>query len=318
MKPSIDKAYGVLLGQAIGDALGLPAEHKSSEWCAERYKTGGPYDYERVERPSRGEVFEAGDWSDDTDQAIILVDSWVEHGEVNPQDVARRLLEWAKTQKGMGTHTSKVLSHDLFALNPGEAAYQVWNVGGRTAEPNGAVMRAAVCGLFGASFEETWDIAKRYAQITHAAPRCQISAAMVAGLVYLLSRGASPDFAISAVYDKQTADPIGGFSFPEEHYLWDGATQGYTVKPVQAAIRALRMYHNLHPQTADDQAAVTQCLLGWQIREGGDTDTNAAVVGAVLGAVVGAAGWKAHLVERLRNLAALYDRAFALCPEDRP
>ena len=311
MSIPFDKVLGVLLGQAVGDALGLPAEHKDRAWCQHKYRDGGPRTFERVERPSRGEVFEAGEWSDDTDQALILVDSWLANDCVNLQDVAKRLTEWAKTQKGMGSHTRTVLEQPDFLRDPDTAAYRVWNEGGRGAAPNGAVMRAAVCGLFDPNFDVVWEVAMSYARVTHTDPRCQISAAMVAGLVNLLVRGERIDAAIDVVYGKQARDPDGGFAIPEENTLWDGATQGFTFKPLQAAIRALRLLDELRPN-ASEARTVVPLLLARQIREGGDTDTNAAVTGAVLGAAVGCGPFyaigtplrEAWLVERAKDLHA--------------
>lgn len=307
---TFDRAYGVLLGQAIGDALGIPAEHKTREWCQERYKKGGPHTFERVERPSRNEVFEAGEWSDDTDQAFILVDSWLAHGRVHPQDVARRLVDWTATQKGLGSHTRAVLAEPDFLADPATAALRVWELGDRQAAPNGAVMRSAVVGLFSPDFDEVWGMAMAYSRITHADPRCQISAAMVAGLVHLLARGEDINFSIEAVKAKQRHDPIGRYVIDEHVFDWDGPSQGYTFKPVQAAIRALRLLDELRPGQ-DDMLTVVPLLLARQIREGGDTDTNAAVAGAVLGAYAGASAF-ILLRGGLLRLDAVRERAARL------
>lgn len=303
-----DKIAGVLFGQAVGDALGLPAEHRTAEWCAEKYPDGGPFGFERVERLSRGEVFEAGDVSDDTDQSLILVDSWLEHRSVNAQDIARRLLDWAKTQRGMGSHTRAVLAHDLFGLNPEEAAYDVWNSGGRKAAPNGAVMRSAVCGLFVNGLEETWTAAKACARVTHYDPRCQVAAAKVAGLVHQLARGETIQNALREVGRLQALDPLG-YVESEVPSSWDGPDQGFTYTPLHAATLALLTFDSLMP-LAHEHEALTRMLLSRVVRYGGDTDTNAAVTGAVLGALVGFD--RLPFIAGLRNTDALSERAEAL------
>jgi ADP-ribosylglycohydrolase len=224
--------------------------------------------------------------------------------------VARRLVDWTATQKGLGSHTRAVLAEPDFLADPATAALRVWELGDRQAAPNGAVMRSAVVGLFSPDFDEVWGMAMAYSRITHADPRCQISSAMVAGLVCLLRQGARIDVAIEMVHEKQERDPLKCGEVSEEFIIWDGLAQGYTFKPVQAAIRALRLLDELRPGQ-DDMLTVVPLLLARQIREGGDTDTNAAVAGAVLGAYTGAS---AFLLLRggLLRLDAVRERAARL------
>jgi ADP-ribosylglycohydrolase len=310
-----ERILAVLAWQAVGDALGLPAEHQTEAWCQERYAAGGPYAFERVERPSRGEVFEAGEWSDDTDQALILVDSWLEHRCVNPQDIAQRLLAWSKTQKGMGSHTRKVLAHPDFATDPYRAAEAVWEESGRNAAPNGALMRAAVCGLFGRSFEETWQIAKDMARVTHADPRCQVTSAVVAGLVF----GSVHDDSLEDVHRYlATEGEVGaGIATTDQRTVrLDGDARGYTLTTYAAAITTLNTFLKLlRGKFSADQRRAEDCLRAL-IRRGGDTDTNAAVAGALLGAATGSLHRLApkllrfdDLCQRAKALDALHQKA---------
>lgn len=306
-----DKIAGVLFGGAIGDALGLPAEHKTQEWCAERYPYGGPFAYERVERPGRNEIFEAGDVSDDTDQALILVDSFLEHRKVVPTDIADRLLVWAKTQKGMGAHTRKVLEHPDFATNPYKAAYSVWEVADRLqSAPNGAVMRSAVCGLFGSTLAETWQIATGMARVTHEDSRCQLSAAVVAGGVFILTRGGTYQEAHDQVVKCRLAYLRTELPFDAFEKI-DGQNQGFTFVTLSAALDTLKLFASLRGQKEDDAALFAACLRRL-IRRGGDTDTNAAVAGALMGAMVGLNGLPMHLLATLRHPYALERRAMAI------
>lgn len=313
-----DRIAGVLWGQALGDALGLPAEHRSREWCEKKYPNGGPFRFERVERPSRGEVFEAGAWSDDTDQALILVDSWLEHRAVNPQDIAARLLTWAKTQKGMGSHTRKVLEHPDFATDPYRASRAVWVARDCQAAPNGAVMRSAVCGLFGKTPQETANIAADMAKVTHFDPRCGVSAVIVAVTVHHLIRGMRMDMAMASA--QAHAKAYGSMVVADStiyHDLIkgggvrvDGDTQGYTFTTLGVATVHAELFALLQPRP-EDTKSLFLLTLGKIIREGGDTDTNAAVTGALLGAAVGFDGLP-HFDLILHDDIPLIERAEAL------
>ena len=77
-----DRIEGVLLGTAVGDALGAPYEFqppRGSE-LAVVMQGGGPW--------------EPGEWTDDTAMALCLATSLVERGGFDPHDQMQRYLRW--------------------------------------------------------------------------------------------------------------------------------------------------------------------------------------------------------------------------------
>ena len=77
-----DRARGVLLGLACGDALGRPVEFKSASAISAEH---GQLD-EMVGQGTWNQP--AGTVTDDTEQALCIARSLVEHQAFDPEDVA--------------------------------------------------------------------------------------------------------------------------------------------------------------------------------------------------------------------------------------
>jgi ADP-ribosylglycohydrolase len=86
--PAQKRFEGYLVGQALGDALGFMVEGYPSQLCRkyveERLRRG------RIEGPRRG-PFRFGQYSDDTQLARELMQSYAAREEFDPQDYARRI-----------------------------------------------------------------------------------------------------------------------------------------------------------------------------------------------------------------------------------
>jgi ADP-ribosylglycohydrolase len=79
MPASLDKVQGCLLGLALGDALGAPYE-------------GGIVErglWKILGKTRRGEMR----WTDDTQTTIVVVESFLDTGRIDSDDLARRFAE---------------------------------------------------------------------------------------------------------------------------------------------------------------------------------------------------------------------------------
>ena len=96
---SIDRAAGVLLGQAAGDALGAGYEFTTPPPDAPiRMKGGGAFGWE------------PGEWTDDTQMAICVAESAAK-GQLDPMQVGRCFLDWFRSgPKDVGNQTRWALS----------------------------------------------------------------------------------------------------------------------------------------------------------------------------------------------------------------
>lgn len=88
-----------------------------------------------------------GDWTDDTDQMILIMESLIEHNlNVDPLDFAKRLHHWMKHGfeelgdlggSGIGFTVRRVLTHKEFLENPHKAAQEIWECHDRNLAANG-------------------------------------------------------------------------------------------------------------------------------------------------------------------------------------
>lgn len=339
---SVDKGkvLGVIYGQGVGDALGIAPEFKSAKaintlWPDKDW----PAVYQETRRMGSCH-WKPGEWSDDTAQAICILDAYLQGVEaerdpanhVDLQRVAQQFLHWATTDgRGMGNHTAKVFEHPFFALEPVLAASDVWEQSGKKSAPNGAVMRTSYVGLL-----RPWDIkwtaavAEEVASTTHADPRCLASAIAVSvAIAVLVDGGAAVDaFSAAVRYGMLLDVEVGRFIVDGDLASLQldegmdgprGSTFppiGYTYKCLGAGFWALR-HAQKQKATLSPQENFASTLRS-VIRAGGDTDTNGAVAGAMLGAYLGVEGIPPHLVTGLNPKSELDRRAEQLLSMHRP
>ncbi|KAG0006437.1 delta 1-pyrroline-5-carboxylate reductase, partial [Modicella reniformis] len=191
-------------GNAVGDAYGLATEFMSKSTARERYGNG-PIAFGKdkgypVWVDSHRSKWERNDFTDDTDQMLLLLQSLQQtrDGRLHAANFAKRLKEWSvigfpeldTPPRGIGFTVGSTLSHPEFRFNPHKAAFDIWNAKGRTLAANGAIMRTSVLGI-----ESFWDEARvvenalAAAKVTHADPRSIISALIASVLISRLLRG---------------------------------------------------------------------------------------------------------------------------------
>src|SRR5690349_4275252 len=159
----MQRARGMLLGLAVGDAVGTTVEFKPPGTFAPVADMvgGGPF------------ALPAGAWTDDTSMALCLAESLVERRGFDPVDQLERYVRWYREGHWSSTGTCFDIG------NATRAALQRFE---RTHEPypgdadpnaagNGPIMKLAPVALFFAPDEEA---AAEHAQLstrtTHGAP----------------------------------------------------------------------------------------------------------------------------------------------------
>src|SRR5262249_18401814 len=136
-----DRFSGCLVGQCAGDAVGFLVEGQASARCAHFVETAVRAD--RLHEWGRG-PFPFGQYSDDSQLARELIESWVACRGFSPEDYARRIAAIFVEDRivGRGRATEQA-AHRLAAGVP-------WYQSGEPAPQagNGSAMRAAPVGLF--------------------------------------------------------------------------------------------------------------------------------------------------------------------------
>lgn len=271
-----DYARGVLLGLACGDALGRPVEFSSAAAI-------------ETEHGRLDEMVGDGTWNqpagtitDDTEQALCIARSLVEHQAFDPADIAERFVAWYDSDPfDIGRMTMRSLSRLKHGDEWDEAGQHVWEQSreGQNAG-NGSVMR---CPPLAIPYATDWDrlveVSRQSSQITHADPRCTAGCAILnLTVVGLLDDADTPlgdalDYVGTDVPDEllTALRPLARGESPDTL-----ETSGYVVHSLQTAL-----HDGLVADSAED-AIVTA------VNRGGDTDTIGAIAGAVAGARFGA------------------------------
>lgn len=91
---SADRAYGALLGLALGDALGMPTQALSRAQIRERFgRLTGLVDAPAVQPIAPG--MPSGSITDDTEQALILARLTIDgRGRVDAHAFAEAIIAW--------------------------------------------------------------------------------------------------------------------------------------------------------------------------------------------------------------------------------
>jgi ADP-ribosylglycohydrolase len=285
-----DAIGGTLLGTAVGDALGLPMEGMRARPIARRFG--------RVERYHL--LGRTGFVSDDTEQTALVAQSLVRARREGSVDVEacerafrRALLGWfLRLPFGIGLGTLRACLKIAVGARPSG----VFTAG------NGAAMRAAIVGAaLPDDAERRRALGRALAETTHRDPRAVEGALVVAEVAALAAqaphdhdREALVEAALVVVEDaslraaidraralaREGSDPVAAGE--------ELGTSGFVLHTVPLALFCFVR------DGGDPVASARAAILA-----GGDTDSNAAVAGALAGALGGAGAVDAGLVDAL-------------------
>ncbi len=308
--PQKDAILGCLLGTAVGDALGLTAEGLSRKRVA-AMKLGEHHRF----------IFGHGMFSDDTEHTLMLATSLSEHRN-NPGAMQSTLgwkLRWwlLALPAGVGLSTAKAILRLWIGFPAAKAG--VYSAG------NGAAMRSAIIGVV---FDD--EGAKRQAfalaacRLTHTDPRAEESALLVAEAASMAAR-LVPMHAVLPGLEKLIISEEMRARFAElktalstKNSVRDYAVAigcGYGVSGFAPNTVAVALFAWLRHRGDFETAvrSVIQC--------GGDTDTVAAITGAICGAETGEAGipraWIDGICDWPRSVDHIRRVADALASEHR-
>lgn len=298
-----DQIIATVYGQCMGDAIGLLSEFYDKEEAVELFGKIKELEYEtkNIANDMHRMRWETGDWTDDSDQMLLIMQSLLDNaGEIDPKDYGVKLHNWMKNGfkelgdrggLGIGRTTNCILRHPDFLSDPHKVAEEVWNNSQRKIAPNGGVMRTSILGI-----HDWWDTdsveknAVAICKVTHRDPRCLASVVAVCVAISLMLQkkhfnGKHYDIkSIKTEAQQLAAAYLREDEFPQyieelnKHMnvnrlrdlkLDEPGCIGYTFKCMGAGFWALKK---------DNFREALQRI----VLEGGDSDTNGAVVGALL------------------------------------
>ncbi|GFO97227.1 ADP-ribosylglycohydrolase superfamily [groundwater metagenome] len=297
---------GCMVGAAIGDALGKQNEGLSRK---DILKKGYIKDYGKAPAGCPGEKLSAGQYTDDTEQMILLAQSLIECSGFDAGDFAARIAKWGAdalddpARKALvGPSSSAAVSR----LNSGIS----WKNSGSSVPSCGSSMRAAPLGLFYSDLDEVEEKAAMSSIPTHNSSGAVAGAVAVAvGVRCALNVKERPEImkescARASKYDKILGKKIG-YSFQKrdeepDKVLAELGTSYLVHETVPSAFYCFSRYFE-EPEKAIIEAANT----------GGDTDSIACITGALCGARHGIDGipqrWINGLEKRelIENIAGM-------------
>lgn len=283
-----------LVGCAIGDALGNPFEMKAAispslvEWDG-AFKEGGTFWHGQP-----------GQYTDDTLMSMALAASLLEKQGYDPEDAAQKYLAWMESgnTRGIGGTTASALTRVKLGAHYTESGL-ILNPDGSPVGGNGTAMRASPIGLaYRNNLHKLMNVAMEDASITHNSLEPKLGSIAVAlGTALLATRsslldGTSIEDPIDVLYDVGGILPDdsilrGKFDLaikcleedmdPAEALVTIG-TNGYVPETVGAAFYCLGATTNFR-----------DCVV-MAVKGGGDTDTTAAIAGAMAGTWYGLEG----------------------------
>ncbi len=144
------KYTGCMVGAAIGDALGKQNEGRKREEILSR---GYVTDYGKAEAGCPGEKLGAGQYTDDTEQMIVLSQSIIECDGFNAGDFARRIAKWGADAMNDPVRKSLVGPSSAAAITRLNSGIS-WKEAGSDTSSCGSAMRVAPIGLFYKDMDE--------------------------------------------------------------------------------------------------------------------------------------------------------------------
>ena len=260
----LSRARGCLLGQLAGDALGSLVEFQTSERIIARYPNGVR---DLADGGTWGTI--AGQPTDDSEMALMLARSIVKEGGFDAAKVRDSYVYWLDSGPFDCGYT----------VCDGLRGYLNYD-----SQANGAMMRASPLGIFGAShsLESVSAWAQGDAALTHPHIVClQANSLFAMAIANAIQTGCGPDELYRRMCtwaEERDIEPAllrvmeAASDKPPSDFI---TQQGWVLIAFQNALWQLLHAPNLEEGVVDT------------VMRGGDTDTNAAICGALLGSVYG-------------------------------
>lgn len=291
-----DSIRNLIYGSLIGDAMGCQFEF-----------------FEKKNIPKIGTLkyndsqvlpITAGNWSDDGDNMILLLQTILESsGDRISHDIfAKKLHDWyhngikeigKNTGIGCGNTMYLVINHPKFPDNSHEASDEIYKETG--SHSNGSLMKISILGLSSKHKQIVIENTLNICKVTNSSPLVQASCLAVTLLVYYINNKTFNPYDLKEannICEKIFIDIIQNINMSKEDLIEFG--KGINV-------------NNIEDLILDEEFKIGYCLktMGcafWAIRnislgyekilktiyqEGGDTDTNGIVAGGIVSLILG-------------------------------
>ncbi len=306
-----DKISGVIYGLALGDALGMPSEL----WGRDKVKNFFGTITTFLPGPPENDIgcfYKKGEFTDDTAQCFVILDSLKENNYVpSSKIIGKNLLIWAENNDAFNKNilgpTSKAV---LLLLQENRSADHLTKI----ALTNGAAMRIAPIGcLFPSNkLQELCNYVFHVSKVTHSSDVAIASASLVAGAVSLAIETNNTRKAVEKVLEiEEYALSLGENTVApsiKKRILF--GIDYITKNNLSEEEFAEFIYHIFGAGVPSHESVTCALLIAWYIQcpnkcglfcanLGGDTDTIGAIATAICGAAVGLQGIQKEYINEL-------------------
>jgi len=313
-----DQVRGAIVGVAMGDALGMPAEGLKPETVQKYYGKISTY---RTPRKRHFHNLKRGQWTDDTQLTLAVGESIVKMKGLDFEDIATAHVHaFNAERRGWGNTTKQGCQRLLMGEN-------WWEAGGANGAGNGPPMKIAPVGvLYGLEVIDLIELIAacvNISKMTHGDPRAALAAVLQAYLIgeAMKSKGSISfwDLLDEIFRFAERLEPPSDDMLSDK--LRDAHVHYYSSEPIEIreilgagafVNESLPFTYAIMMRHKNDIEGCLETL----VNMGGDADTNASMAAAILGAAYGykafPAKWRKGLEDRKRlvNLAdGLYDMA---------
>lgn len=296
----ITRAYGCLVGSAIGDAMGMPASFMSPEKIIRIYgriKGFLPPDKEQI---AHGKLVE-GEITDDTEESLIIGEVLAEAGKFDPALFVEKMRKWAIDKKMLeSTVIGPSTRRFLEAIVKGGDLADV----GRLGDTNGGAMRVAPIGIFyHGQVSQAIEAALDSARPSHGSkPGMASTAAVAAGIAVAMEGNCTARDVLVAALQGADAGEKAGFDIPAPSVAMrirlvmdlvnqnkDKGLEEICYILYQYIGAGMKSYESIPLSLGIFYAAKGDYQTGLlaAINTGDDADTNGAITGALCGAFSG-------------------------------
>lgn len=301
---SKSKYFGCMLGAAIGDALGKQNEGVKREYIL---KKGCIKDFGKAVDGTPGDKLRPGDYTDDTEQMLVLAGSLIDNNGFDVIDFSNKLAKWgadALKDPIRRSFVGPTSAHAIEKLYSGVS----WKESGGNIPSCGSAMRVAPVGLFYEDLDDVESNAALSSMPTHS-NKISIAGAVAVAIAVrcaLDDKGCadiiSETCARTSKYDAGLAEKIR-LSFelrnndPDEVFSELGTS--YLVLDTVPCAFYCFIRHFENPESAIIEA----------VNAGGDTDSIACITGALCGALHGSESFPERWIEGLENKGLIEETA---------
>ena len=329
-----DKVIGMFLGVAIGDALGTPVEYKTAADIAAT--VGRLIDYIDPSKHRWHGKLVTGDYTDDSVLSFAIAESLIKMSGVDLDSLAQfQAAAMQSSPSGFGKSTKDALNRIISGIS--------WRESGTLGtNGNGIAMKIAPLAAYYWQKNRSADLTEadniqiaQQAAMTHRSDVAVMSGfVQIKSLIYCLEQNpesfSEADFQINILNAMKLITELsnwaGELSTPDDSLYYYRlsmiGTDWLKEMKITSSAELAEKFGGAKGNVVDSQPFSLLMFLRHPksietlydtVNAGGDTDTNASMVGALLGALNGTQIFPSHLINGLRQKDYVLDLANRFC-----